>query len=317
MRTSASSVLVTGGLGYIGSYVVPELLSRGWRVRILDNNYRVDPATARRVAALDGVEVVEGDVRYPAILEKAVPGVEAIVHLAAVCLNKSISSPTESLDVNLGGTQNVIDAAVRHGVRRFVFASSASVYGNPTSLPMRETDAPSPLTPYCIAKLSAEHLLRFHAERAGLSWMALRLFNVYGPGQQTDAYYTSVVLAFLRRLINGEAPVIDGRGEQSMDFIYVADIARAFGLALDSSVSGAVLNVGSGQDTTVMQLAEELIRLLGLDVLPTFRPREVLVTQRRADIEHIREVLGWEPSVGLAEGLASVIDHLKLTGELA
>lgn len=317
MRTSTSTVLVTGGLGYIGSYVVPELLSRGWRVRVLDNHYRSDPGTAKRIAAMEGVEVIEGDVRYPASLSSVMPGVEAVVHLAAVCLNKSIVDPTESLDANLIGTQNVIDSAIRHGVRRLVYASSASVYGNPTSLPMKETDAPAPLTPYCIAKLSGEHLLRFHAERSGLSWLALRLFNVYGPGQQTDAYYTSVVLTFLRRLVKGEPPVIDGRGEQSMDFIYVADIARAFGLALDSSASGEVLNVGSGQSTTVKELADQLIALLGLQVQPSFRPREVLVTQRQASIERIREVLGWEPTMEFAEGLAAVIDHLKVTGELA
>jgi UDP-glucose 4-epimerase len=317
VKTQESTVLVTGGLGYIGSHVVHELLDRGWRVRIFDNYYRCDRAVAARLAKLENVDVIEGDVRYANAIESAMQGVEAVVHLAAVCLNKSISDPTESLDVNLLGTQNVYDAAARASVRRIVYASSASVYGNPTSLPMKEDGPLAPLTPYCVAKLAGEQLLSFYAQRSKLSWMALRFFNVYGPGQPTDAYYTSVVLTFLRRLAAGESPVIDGRGEQSMDFVHVTDVARSVGLALDSDASGHVLNVGTGTQTTVAQLADHLIKALGVDVQPVFRPREVLVTQREASIDRIREVLGWEPTVELAEGLASVVEHLKVTGELS
>jgi UDP-glucose 4-epimerase len=317
MRKQESTVLVTGGLGYIGSHVVPDLLNRGWRVRIMDNHYRSDPTVAAALKAMDNVEVIEADVRYANAVEGAMQGIEAVVHLAAVCLNKSISDPTESLDVNLLGTQNVLDAAARSSVSRFIYASSASVYGNPTSLPMKETDKPAPMTPYCIAKLAGEQLLDFHGQTSKMSWLALRFFNVYGPGQQTDAYYTSVVLAFLRRLAAGEAPVIDGRGEQSMDFVHVTDVAQAVGLALDSTATGEVLNVGTGTQTTITELAEELIRILGSDAKPVFRPREVLVTQREASIERIREVLGWEPTMELPEGLASVVDYLKKSGELA
>jgi len=317
MKTQDSTVLVTGGLGYIGSYVVRDLLSRGWRVRVFDNYYRCDRAVASELAALDRVDVVEGDIRYANAVESAMRGVEAVVHLAAVCLNKSISDPTESLDVNLLGTQNVYDAASRAGVRRIVYSSSASIYGNPKSLPMRETDIPAPITPYCIAKLAGEQLLSFYAQRSKISWLALRFFNVYGPGQPTDAYYTSVVLTFLRRLAAGEAPAIDGRGEQSMDFVYVSDVARAVGMALDSDASGETLNVGTGHQTTVAELADHLIRAVGANVQPVFRPREVLVTQREASIDRIRELLGWEPTVELAEGLASIVEHLKRSGELA
>lgn len=310
-------MLVTGGLGYIGSHVVPDLVDRGWRVRVLDNRYRCDPDAAEAVAALPGVDVVEGDIRYANAVDSAMRGTEAVVHLAAVCLNKSISHATESLDVNLLGTQNVLDAALAGGVRRFVYASSASVYGNPTALPMREDAATSPLTPYCIAKLAGEHLLAFHAARSNLSWLALRFFNVYGPGQQTDAYYTSVVLTFLRRLAAGRAPVIDGHGEQSMDFVHVDDVACAVGLALDSSATGEVLNVGTGTATSIGELAELLIRAVGAEVEPQFRPREVIVTRRQASTERVHEVLGWRPQVGLEAGLESVVQHLKTAGELS
>lgn len=316
MRTQHSTVLVTGGLGYIGGHVVPDLLSRGWRVRIFDNHYRSDRTVAKSLADLPGVEVVEGDVRYANAVEAVTSGVEAVVHLAAVCLNKSITDPTESLDVNLLGTQNVFAAAARASVRRVIYASSASVYGNPSVLPMREDARISPLTPYCIAKMAGEQLLEFYGQRSKLSWLALRFFNVYGPGQQTDAYYTSVVLTFLRRLAAGEAPVIDGRGDQSMDFVHVFDVARSVGLALDSSASGEALNVGTGRQTTVAELADHLIRVLGVRVEPVFRPREVLVTQRQASVDRIRELLDWEPTIELSEGLGSVVEHLRSSGDL-
>lgn len=317
MKPCDTTVLVTGGLGYIGSYVVPDLLERGWRVRILDNYYRCDRATAASLAVLPKVSVIEGDIRDSNVVKGAMNGAEAVVHLAAVCLNKSISDPYESLDINLLGTQNVFDAAAAASVRRIVYASSASIYGNASSLPMRESDRPAPLTPYCIAKLAGEQLLAFYAGRSKMSWLALRFFNVYGPGQPTDAYYTSVVPTFLRRLAAGGAPVIDGRGEQSMDFVHVSDVARSVGLALDSPASGEVLNIGSGKQTTVAELADRLIRAVGAEAESQFRPRDVLVTQREAATERARDVLGWEPAIGLSEGLASVVEHLRIAGELS
>ena len=165
---------------------------------------------------------------------------------------------------------------------------------------MRETDKPAPITPYCIAKLAGEQLLSFYAQRSKMSWLALRFFNVYGPGQPTDAYYTSVVLTFLRRLAAGEAPVIDGRGEQSMDFVHVADVARSVGLAagLRRDRRGAQRRHRHSRPPSP-QLADHLIKAIGADVTPAFRPREVLVTQREASTERIREVLGWEPEVEL------------------
>ena len=282
MRSRESTVLVTGGLGFIGGFVVPELVARGWRVRILDNRYRCDPAVAASLRALEGVEVTEGDIRYANVVETAMRGAEAVVHLAALCMNKSISDPTESLDVNLSGDPE----RFRRRSAQFRTAHCLRLVRidlrQPQSLPMREDDTPAPLTPYCIAKLAGEQLLAYYAKRSKISWLALRFFNVYGPGQQTDAYYTSVVLAFLRRIAAGEPPVIDGRGEQSMDFIHVQDIARAVGLALDSDASGEALNVGTGQQTTVAELADHLVRAVGADVQPVFRPREVIVTQRAA-----------------------------------
>lgn len=316
MKRQDSTVLVTGGLGYIGGYVVKELLDRGWRVRVFDNRYRCDPEVAAEVAALDGVDVVEGDVRYPYSIGAAMHQVEAVVHLAAVCMNKSIADPTESLDVNLMGTQHVLDAAARNGVRRVVYASSASVYGDPTVLPMREDGPLAPITPYCVAKLAGEQMLSFYARRNAMSWLALRFFNVYGPGQPVDAYYTSVINAFLTRIARGEAPIIDGKGDQSMDFVHVLDVARAVGAALDSEASGEALNVGTGKQTSIAQLAELLVRQTGADVVPQFRPREVLVTQREAAIDRISQVLGWYPTIDIDQGISSVLEWHKASAAI-
>jgi UDP-glucose 4-epimerase len=316
MRSRESTVLVTGGLGYIGSYVVRDLLDRGWRVRVLDNRYRCDPDVAAEVTALTGVEAVEGDIRYAHAVEAALLGVEAVVHLAAVCMNKSIADPTESLDVNLMGTQNVLDAAARAGVRRIIYASSASVYGDPQSLPMKETDPLSPITPYCVAKMAGEQMLSFYAKRTNMSWLALRFFNVYGPGQPTDAYYTSVVLTFLNRIASGESPIIDGKGEQTMDFVHVRDVARSVGMALDAEASGEALNVGTGTQTSIAELADLLVRSVGSDAVPIFRPREVLVTQREASVDRIRDVLGWYPTIDIEEGIRSILDWHKRSLEV-
>jgi UDP-glucose 4-epimerase len=312
MRSLDSTVLVTGGLGYIGGYTVRELLERGWRVRILDNRYRSDPHLEAELVALPGVEIIEGDVRYPHTVSAAMLGVEAVIHLAAICINKSVSAPTESLDVNLMGTQNVFAAAASEGVRRVVFASSASVYGNPRQLPMCEDDVLSPLTPYCIAKLAGEQMLNFYAQRSDISWAALRFFNVYGPGQPVDAYYTSVIVTFLKRLAAGQPPVIDGRGDQSMDFIHVSDVARALASTLDSPhLPNCALNIGTGHQTTIADLADLLIKATGQGVNPEFRPREVLVSQREASMDRTLATLDWSPRVSLEQGLATVVRWLK------
>jgi UDP-glucose 4-epimerase len=205
------------------------------------------------------------------------------------------------------GNHNVIAAAADHGVRRVVFASSASVYGDPEKIPMHEDDPLRPLTPYCISKRAGEDLLGFYQRRADLSWVALRFFNVYGEGQKTTAYYTSVINHFVQRLKNGEAPVIDGSGEQSMDFIHVHDIARATVLALESERDNLPINVGTGVDTSVATLARILISAVGVDVEPQFNPRKVLVSRRAADITRAREVLGFEASIGVEEGMTNLV----------
>lgn len=304
---SDKTVFFTGGAGFIGLHVVPMLLEKGYKVRIFDNMFRGDRDAVAKLAATGGVELIDQDVRYGGAVHQAMKGCSHVIHFAAVSINKSQSDPYESMDINMIGNHNVFAAAADHGVERLVFASSASVYGDPKKLPMHEDDELSPLTPYCISKRAGEDLLGFYQRRANLSWIALRFFNVYGPGQKTTAYYTSVINHFVNRLREGQAPVIDGKGEQSMDFIHVHDIARSAVLALEAEQANVPVNIGTGIDTSIADLARILIDAVGADVEPIFNPRDVLVSRRAADTARAKEILGFEPTIAVRDGMTELI----------
>ena len=308
----SGTVFFTGGAGFIGMHVVPMLLEKGYKVRIYDNMFRGDRDRVAELVAGGNVELIDHDVRYGGAVLAAMKGCTKVIHAAALSINKSQADPDESMDVNLIGSQNVFSAAAELGIERVVFCSTASVYGDPEKLPMHEDDRLNPLTPYCISKRASEDLLDFYHRRAGLSWIALRFFNVYGPGQKTEAYYTSVINHFVRRIHNGEPPVIDGRGEQSMDFIHVHDIARAIVLALESEKDNVPINVGTGIDTSIADLAKILIEASGADVEPIFNPRDVLVSRRAADITRAREVIGFEPTISVRDGMTDLIKTAEI-----
>jgi len=301
------TVFFTGGAGWIGMKTIPKLLERGYQVRIFDNMFRGDRDAVAELVKRGDVELVDQDVRYGGAVHNAMKGCTHVMHYAAVSINKSQADPYESMDINMIGNHNVFAAAADHQVERLVFASSASVYGPPTQLPMYETDLLNPQTPYCISKRAGEDLLGFYRRRANLSWVALRFFNVYGPGQKTTAYYTSVINHFVNRLKNGEPPVIDGKGEQSMDFIHVDDVARAGVLALESDKDGVALNVGTGIDTTIARLAKILIDAVGVDVEPTFNPRDVLVDRRAASTKLAKDTIGFEAEIDVVKGMTDLV----------
>lgn len=303
------TAFVTGGAGFIGLHVVEQLLERDWNVRIFDNMWRGDRDRANELAKTGRVDVVDQDVRSGAAVAAAMKGSTHVVHLAADSINKSVADTFSSLDINVVGSQNVFASAVDQGIERVVYASSASVYGDPKKLPMHEDDELDPLTPYCIGKRTGEDLLRYYERKAGLSWIALRFFNVYGPGQKTTAYYTSVINHFVNRLRNGEPPIIDGKGEQSMDFIHVKDIARAVVLATEADQANAAINVGTGIDTSVADLAHILIDAIGADVEPQFNPRDVLVSRRAADTQRAKDMIGFEYSIEVGPGMTDLIRY--------
>ncbi|MGH3519283.1 MAG: NAD-dependent epimerase/dehydratase family protein [Haloechinothrix sp.] len=304
---SDKKVFFTGGAGFIGGHVVPLLLERGYSVRLFDNMTRGDRDRVDRWLAAGKVELIDSDVRYGGAVREAIRGCTHAIHFAAVSINKSIADPHESIDINTVGSHNVIAAAADEGVRRLVFASSASVYGDPQELPMHEDDELYPLTPYCVSKRVGEDLLGFYQRQKGLSWNALRFFNVYGPGQKVEAYYTSVINHFVERLRAGLPPIIDGRGEQSMDFVHVHDLARSVVLALESERANLPINIGTGVDTSIAALAKILMDAAGVDVAPQFNPRDVLVSRRAADINRAREVLGWKPEITVERGMAELV----------
>lgn len=301
------TVFFTGGAGFLGGHVVPLLLERGYSVRLFDNMTRGDRARVEKWLATGKVELVAADVRYGGAVREAIRGCSHAIHFAAVSINKSVADPHESMDINTVGTHNVVSAAADEGVRRLVFASSASVYGEPERLPMAEDDELRPLTPYCISKRAGEDLLAFYQRHQGLSWIALRFFNVYGPGQKIEAYYTSVINHFVERLRAGLPPVIDGNGEQSMDFVHVSDLARSVVLALESERDNVPVNIGTGVDTSIATLAKILIDAVGVEVQPEFKPRDVLVSRRAADIARAREILGWAPRISVEDGMADLV----------
>jgi UDP-glucose 4-epimerase len=301
-------IFITGGAGFIGLHVIERLLARGVKVRVFDSMmHRANRDEIEVLLKRGDVELVESDVRSGGAVQRAMTGCTRVIHFATVSINRSVADPDESLAINMLGNNNVFSAAANLAVSRLVYASSASVYGDPKVLPMSEDSEKRPLTPYCIAKLAGEQLLEFYGRSEGLSWNALRFFNVYGPGQKTSAYYTSVINHFINRLKNGEPPIIDGKGEQSMDFVHVHDVADACVAALFSDVENDVFNIGTGVSTTIAQLAHILIRAVGVDVEPVFNPRDVLVTRRAADIAKARKMLDWNPKVTVEMGMESLV----------
>ncbi|MFO7619629.1 MAG: SDR family NAD(P)-dependent oxidoreductase [Thermoplasmata archaeon] len=314
MSLKNETVLVTGGAGFIGSHLVEALVAKGCNVRVLDILSRGTLEYIKPLIDKGKVEYIDGDIRYKDAVDRAMTSVDYVYHEAATNINRSLAYPEESFDINFRGSQVVFKSALDHGVKKVMFASSASVYGQPRVLPMSETAQLEPITPYCVSKLSSEYLLKFYA-RHGLKSVIFRYFNVYGLRQHTDAYYTSVIILFIKRLLANQPPKIAGSGGQSMDFINVRDIVRGNILAMEADVENEVFNLGTGKATSIKELAYMICDLMGTKIEPVFEPRDVLVTERRADVEKARSLLGFEYSCELREGLAEVIEDVKLNPE--
>ncbi len=296
-------VLVTGGAGFIGSNLVRALLERGDDVRVLDNF-----STGQR-ANLDGldVEIVEGELRSYERVHNAVRGAEVVFHLGALgSVPRSVQDPLTSGAVNVEGTLNVMLAARDEGIRRVVFASSSSIYGNQPELPLRETMAPDPISPYGVAKLAAErYCVSFSRVYSSFETVVLRYFNVFGPRQDPTSQYAAVVPLFVTAIAAGEPVTIFDDGEQSRDFTYVDNVVAANLLAADAEgVSGRIFNVSAGAPVTVDELAETIARLLGRPVERRYLPaRAGDLRDSWADVSAARETLGYEPTIDLEEGL--------------
>ena len=298
--------LVTGGAGFIGAHLAERLLADGWEVRVLDN---FSTGRRRNLAESAGdIELIEGDVQSYERAHTAVRGAEVVFHQAALpSVPRSIQDPLTSNAVNVTGTLNVLLAARDSGVRRVVFASSSSVYGDSEALPRRESQAALPISPYAAAKFAAESYCRsFHAVY-GLETVALRYFNVFGPRQDPLSQYSAVIPKFVTALLAGEPPTIHGDGTQTRDFTYVANVVDANLLAAErpaSEVAGLAVNVACGERISLLDMFNQLRSLTGAEVEPLHAPaRRGDVMHSVADISLARERLGFDPAVDFAEGL--------------
>jgi len=304
-------VLVTGGGGFIGSNLVRALLERGDRVRVLDN---FSTGNRGNLAGLeDDVELVEGELRSYERVHNAVRGVEVVFHQGALpSVPRSVQDPLTTGAVNVEGTLNVLLAARDESVRRVVFASSSSVYGNSGTLPRQESQAPDPISPYAVAKLAAERYCVSFFRVYGLETVALRYFNVFGERQDPTSQYAAVVPRFVTAVAEGRPVPIHGDGTQSRDFTYVANVVEANLLAGERpDVGGSVLNVATGRQASVDELADAIGAVLGRPVEKEYLPtRAGDVRDSWADVSEARRVLGYETKVGLEEGLRLTAESL-------
>lgn len=305
--------LVTGGAGFIGSNIVDALVRRGERVRVLDDFSTGSRANLAEVA--DHVEVMEGDLRDMDAVRRAVDRVTYITHQAALrSVPRSVDDPLSTDAVNTHGTlQLLVAAREAKTVRRVVYASSSSVYGDSPALPKVEDQTPAPISPYAVAKLAAEHYCRTFSHLYGLETVSLRYFNVFGPRQSPESKYAAVVPLFIRAAIDDEPLIIHGDGEQSRDFTYIDNVVQANLLACTTpGVGGQVFNIACNSRHSVLAIARAIEKLLGRKVrIEHTPPRSGDVRHTQASIEKAERLLHYHPTVGFEDGMRRTLEHLR------
>lgn len=314
--------LVTGGAGFIGAHLVRALVARGHHVRVLDNfstgsaanlAYALDREVAVPPpggARVDGVEIRHGDIRDPAVCRQACEGTHVVLHQAAMrSVPRSVDDPGGTNESNVTGTLNLLMAAAAAGVRRFVYASSSSVYGDDPALPKREDQQPAPISPYAASKLAGEHYCRVFARTYGLSTASLRYFNVFGPLQDPRSQYAAVIPLFISWTLDGHHLEIHGDGLQSRDFTYVDNVVAANLLAAEGpDLDGEAFNVACGERLTLLEVADAIERIVGRRVERRHTaPRRGDVRHTLADISKARARFGYAPTVGFADGMARTV----------
>ena len=310
MNLSDSRILVIGGAGFVGSHIVDQLTQEPVReIVVLDNFVRGVPANLRLGRQDKRVQVVEGSVMDLPLLRELMSGTDYVFHLAALWLYECVHEPRSALEVNVVGTYNVIETAQQAGVKKVVYSSSASVYGDALFTPMTEDHPFNNRTMYGATKIAGEQFFRAFYEQHKMDYVGLRYMNIYGPRMDYKGTYVSVIMKVLDRIDQGLPPIIFGDGSQAYDFIHVDDIARANILALKSEASDAFFNVGKGVKTTINELVHLLLKITGTDLKPDFRPQEqMFVTHRVGSTDKARELLGFQAEIPLEAGLRSVVE---------
>lgn len=308
MKFKFCRALVTGGAGFIGSHIVDRLVEKGFEVRVFDDLSSGRRENLREHLKEKRVLFVKGDIRDRGSVDDVVEDVDVVFHEAAlVGVPQSIKAPLLANDVNVNGTLNLLEASVKHSVKRFIFASSAAVYGDQRTLPIKEEAVPHPSSPYAVSKLSAEYYSRAYFGTYGLETVAFRYFNVYGD-RQAGGPYAAVVTAILNCLLGSNKLVIYGDGEQTRDFVNVSDVVDANMLAMEKDCAGEVFNVATGSSVKINRIFKILQNATDKNqVQPVYSsPRESDIRESCGDISKINRVLGFKPRVFLEEGLESL-----------
>jgi UDP-glucose 4-epimerase len=295
----------------VGSTIVDQLLIAGAsEVRVIDNFVRGSWSNLQWALDRGGVKVVDGDIRDVSLVNRATEGVDYIFHQAALRITRCAEAPREAVEVLIDGTLNILEAAVRHKVKKVIAASSASVYGEPSYLPIDESHPFNNRTMYGAGKLAMEQMLRAFYETSGLPYIAFRPFNVYGPRMDITGVYTEVLIRWLDAIEAGRPPLIFGNGVQSMDFVYVEDVARANLLAADSEVTDDFFNIGTGVQTSLNELCETVLRITGSSLRPEHREARAVanVQRRQAATEKAEAMFGFKASVSLPAGLRALVE---------
>lgn len=305
--------LVTGAAGFIGSVLTSHLLEDGHEVVGFDNLSTGELDRLDDIRDRESFNLVVGDLRNDSDVNDAVEDIDYIFHQAAVpSVARSVRAPRLTTEVNCLGTTNLLTAAKDADVDKVVVASSSSVYGSDKQLPNSEDMGVSPESPYALSKYWTERLALQFNNLYGLSTVALRYFNIFGPGQSPEGEYAAVIPKFINLMLDDQRPVIYGDGEQSRDFTYVRNAVAANRLAADSSVEGEMFNVACGQRTTINELVEKINEVLGTDIHPVYDdPRPGDVRHSEADISKASELLGYSPEVGFDKGLERTIDYFR------
>ena len=310
----ADHYLVTGGAGFIGSNLVKALLEQSHKVRVLDNFSTGKRENIIQFDEKKNFELIEGDLRSSHIVRSAMKNVDFVLHQGALpSVPRSIHDPITTNDVNISGTLNILDAAKEFKVKRVVFASSSSVYGNNETLPKNEEMNINPISPYALTKYSGERYCQIFYQLYGLETVCLRYFNVFGPNQNPNSEYSAVIPKFINLMQSKKIPVIYGDGNQSRDFTYIENVINANLLACHANlVAGHVFNIASGERYSLLALIEKVNKILATNVSPTFEPpRTGDVEHSLADIRKAKEMLNYEPKVKFEDGLYKLVDHLN------
>jgi UDP-glucose 4-epimerase len=312
MKIDGANILVTGGCGLVGSTTIDQLLRdhSPKRIVIYDNLNRGTLANVEHALEDPRVTLLRDDIRDVAAVRRAMQGMDAVIHMATLRITACAAEPREALEVMCDGSFNVIEAAQQAGVQKFVTASTASIYGLADTFPTREDHHPyNNRTWYGVSKIMLEGLLRAYDDMHGFPYVALRYFNVYGPRMDIHGKYTEVLIRWMERIASGVPPLILGDGKTTMDFVYIDDVARSNVLALQSDVTDDVFNVASGTETSLNELADALLRVMGSNLRPEYGPERKVnpVSRRLADTTKAERVLGFKAEVDLDEGLRRLV----------